>query len=131
MKNNKGASLVDVVVSILILSLFAGIIGSLFYQIGYYSNLAKYNALATHYAVKVAEDIDKMAYESVTNQLNTNIIPNYNVRDGYEIRLDVRNYNDRDNTKQDILKIVTINVDYSFRGRTETYKIEKLKVKEF
>ena len=131
MKNNKGASVIDAVVSILILSMFVGIIGTLFYQIGYYSNLAKYNALATHYAVMVAEDIDKMSYESVTNQLNTIIIPNYYIQDHFEVRLDVKNYNDRDNTKEDILKIVTIIVDYNFKGRTETYKIEKLKVKEF
>lgn len=130
MKNNKGVSLTDVVISIIILSMFVGIIGSLFYQIGLNSNMVKYNALATHYAVKVAEEIDKMSYEDVTNNLNTTLLPTYDIDENFDVSVSVRNYNETDNTKEDILKIVTIQVDYSFINRNESFKIEKLKVKE-
>ena len=51
MKDNKGASLTDVIIAIIILSLFVGLIGNLFYQIGVNSYMVKYNALATYYAV--------------------------------------------------------------------------------
>ncbi|MBP3256348.1 MAG: hypothetical protein J6M60_07715 [Clostridia bacterium] len=130
MKNNKGISLTEVSVSIIILSLFVGIIGSLFYQIGLNTEMIKYNAIATHYAVKVAEDIDKLSYENVNNEfLNTTLIPSYNIEDQFSIGVDVRNYNEN-NTKEDLLKIVTIQVNYSFLNRNETYKIEKLKVME-
>ena len=132
MKNEKGMSLMDAVISILILSIFVGIIGTLFYEIGINSSMVKSNALATHYAVKVAEDIDRIPYENVTkNYIENTLIPTYHVEQPFNITVEVDNYNEDDDTKEDILKIVTIQVGYNFMNRNETYEVKKLKVIEF
>ena len=133
MKNNRGVTLADVAVSIIILCMFIGIIGNLFYQIALNSNLTKYNAIATHYAVKLAEHIDVISFDNVNDTyLNNTLIPMYNVNENFTISASVKDYNPRGKSfKKDILKIVTITVDYNFFDKNETYIIQKLKVKEF
>ena len=139
MKSNKGVTLYDVIIAIIVLSLFVGVIGTLFYQIVYNNSLIKYNAIATHFAVRVAEDIDKIPYENITSQYLNNYISNetdsdnnkiYNLPDDFNINVDVRNYNENDNSKEDILKIATIEVSYRCMNEDFSYKLQKLKIKE-
>ena len=131
MKNNRGVTLTDVVIAIIILSLFVGVIGGLFYQIAYNNNLIKYNAVATYYAVKVAEDIDRLAYDDVDNTALANYISeNYDLPNEFTITVNVVNYNEDDNTREDILKIATIDVQYTCLNENISYKLKKLKVKE-
>ena len=121
----------DVVIGMLILCLFVGVIGGLFYQIGLNSKIMESNALATNYAIKIAEDIDKMAYDDVTNNLNSTLLTGYNIQDNFSVNIDVKNYNESDSSKEDIIKIVEITVNYNIFDRDEIYKIKKLKIKEF
>ena len=139
MKSNKGVTLYDVIIAITVLSLFVGLIGTLFYQIVYNNNLIKYNAIATHFAVRVAEDIDKIPYENITNQYLNNYISNatntdntkiYNLPEDFNINVNIRNYNENDNSKEDILKIATIEVSYRCFNEDFSYKLQKLKIKE-
>ena len=139
MKSNKGVALYDVIIAIIVLSLFVGLIGTLFYQIVYNNGLIKYNAIATHFAVRVAEDIDKISYENVTSQYLNNYISNatnsdntkiYNLPEDFNITVNVRNYNENDNSKEDILKIATIEVSYRCFNQDFSYKLRKLKIKE-
>ena len=120
----------DVVIGMLILCLFVGVIGGLFYQIGLNSKIMESNAVATNYAIKIAEDIDKMAYDDVTNNLNSTLLTGYNIQDNFSVNIDVKNYNESDPSKEDIIKIVDITVNYNIFDRDETYKIKKLKIKE-
>lgn len=132
MKSNRGVTLYDIIIAVVILSLFVGIIGNLFYQIAYNTNLVKYNAIATYYAVKVAEDIDKLSYAEVNNaELSSYIASNYNLPDEFNINVDIQNYNQNKPDKQDILKIATIQVNYKCLNENKFYKIRKLKIKEF
>ena len=120
----------DVVIGMLILCLFVGVIGGLFYQIGLNSKIMESNALATNYAIKIAEDIDKMAYDDVTNNLNSTLLTGYNIQDNFSVNIDVKNYNESDPSKEDIIKIVEITVNYNIFDRDEIYKVKKLKIKE-
>ena len=132
MKSNRGVTLYDIIIAVVILSLFVGIIGNLFYQIAYNTNVVKYNAIATYYAVKVAEDIDKLSYAEVNNaELSSYIASNYNLPDEFNINVDIQNYNQNKPDKQDILKIATIQVNYKCLNENKFYKIRKLKIKEF
>lgn len=130
LKSNKGISMTDIIVAIFILTMFVGLIGSIYYQIALNNGLIKMNAMAVYYGVKIAEDIDIMTYEEVTNDLNNLIKDNYDILKTFNIKIDVNNYNSKDTSKQDILKIVDINIEYTFLNKTENYKIKKLKVKE-
>lgn len=132
MKNNRGVTLTDVILGIIILSLFVGVIGNLFYQIIFNTNLIRYNAVATFYAVRIAEEIDKMSYENVTNSnIQGFINQNFEIPEGFSIDINISNYNKNDESKLDILKIANIKVNYSLMNTDFDYQIEKLKVKEF
>lgn len=130
LKSNKGVSIPDVIIAIIILMMFVGVIGSLYYQILLNNNLIKMNAMAVYYTVKIAEDIDKMTYEEVTNDINTSLKDKYDILESYNATVEVQNYNQIDTSKQDIIKIVTINIEYTCFTETQSYKVQKLKIKE-
>ena len=126
LKANKGVSTVDVVVAIIILSLFVGVIGNLYYQVAKNSSMIRYNTVAVYYAIKIAEDIDEMAYEEV----NDNLTEKYQLPEGFTATLNIEKYNKNDSTKQDVIKKVNITINYTFLNETQKYTIRKLKIKE-
>lgn len=130
-KSNRGVSITDLVIALIILSVFAGVIGNLLYQLAYNNASLRMSAIAADYAVKEAEYIDKIAYEDVQT-LNEKItqINGEDVLDAFTIKLYVENYNNADETKKDIIKKVTITVNYNILKDEKSYKIEKLKIKE-
>ena len=130
-KSNRGVSITDVVIALIILTIFTGVIGNLIYQIAYNNAALRVNAIAVDYAVKEAEYIDKIAYEDVqTSNEKITQINGENVLDAFTIKLDVEDYKANDETKQDIIKKVTITVNYNILKDEKSYKIEKLKIKE-
>lgn len=130
-KSNRGVSITDVVIALIILTIFTGVIGNLIYQIAYNNAALRVNAIAADYAVKEAEYIDKIAYEDVqTSNEKITQINGENVLDAFTIKLDVEDYKGNDETKQDIIKKVTITVNYNILKDEKSYKIEKLKIKE-
>ena len=130
-KSNRGVSITDVVIALIILTIFTGVIGNLIYQIAYNNAALRVNAIAVDYAVKEAEYIDKIAYEDVqTSNEKITQINGEDVLDAFTVKLDVEDYKGKDETKQDIIKKVTITVNYNILKDEKSYKIEKLKIKE-
>lgn len=130
LKTNKGISMADVIIAIIILCMFVGVIGNLYYEIVLESNMIRYNSIASYYTVKIAENIDRISYEQVTNNLNNTIKEDYSIPDLYNITIDVKKYNEDDTSKQDIIKIVTIKAEYQVFNEQRFYQIKKLKIKE-
>ena len=130
-KSNRGVSITDVVIALIILTIFTGVIGNLIYQIAYNNAALRVNAIVADYAVKEAEYIDKIAYEDVqTSNEKITKINGEDVLDAFTVKLDVEDYKGNDETKQDIIKKVTITVNYNILKDEKSYKIEKLKIKE-
>lgn len=129
-KSNKAATLTDVVIGLLILILFTGILTTSFYKIYSHNMSIRMNAVAVDYTIKILEDIDRMPYEKVTNSLNNTIIENYSIKEGYTAKLDIKNYNEDDETKEDLIKIVTLTINYKSVNGDESYSVKKLKIKE-
>ena len=119
LKSNRGISIADIVIAMLILCMFVGVIGNLYYQIAFQSDIIRYNAIATYYTVKIAEETDRIPYEEVTNDLNNTLREDYEIPDSFNITVDVENYNKNDNSKLDIIKIVTIQAEYEVLGSTQ------------
>ena len=131
LNSNKGVTIPDVIIAMIILSLFVGVISSLFYQIVYHNNAIRYNAVAVNYAVKIAEDIDKMTYEEVVEEdLNESLQETYGYGDNIQIDIKVEKYSDEDASKKDLIKIVTITVQYEYMNSNQSYELKKLKIKE-
>lgn len=130
LKKNNGATMSDVVVAMLIITLFTGILTTSFLNI-YKNNISiRMNALAVNYAIKILEDIDKKTYEEVTNELNDSINQNYQLQQGYSASINIQNYNENDENKEDIIKIVTVNIKYKVIDTDEEYVVRKLKIRE-
>ena len=130
LKANNGISMMDVIVAILILCMFVGVIGNLYYQIALQSNKIRYNAIAVYYTVKIAEYTDIISYEEVTNDLNNSLKEKYEIPDLFNVTVNVEDYNKEDTSKKDIIKLVTIRIEYEVLGEPQIYQVKKLKVKE-
>ena len=129
-KSNNGVTMTDVVIGMLILIIFTGILTSSFYKIYSYNLLIRMNAIAVDYTIKILEDIDKMKYEDVAEDLNSTLISDYNIMDNYNVSVKIEKYNKDDETKKDIIKIVTVDVKYDLKGDQKSYSVSKLKIKE-
>lgn len=129
-KSNKGISMTDLIIALLVLTLLSGIIGNLLYQISYHTAALRMNAIAVDYAIRVAENIDKMTYEEVTSELTATSKEDYDLLEPFEIQINVTNYNEDNTSKSDIIKIVNIKVNYTLLKQEKTYEIRKCKVKE-
>lgn len=125
--NNKGISMTDIVIAVIILTMFASIIVSFYYKIVYYNSSIKMNAKAVSYAITIAEDIDKILYEDVETHL---LKDKYKFEDRFQAEVTVKKYKDINPSVEDIIKIVTITINYEFLDENKIYKIEKIKVKE-
>lgn len=127
LKSNKGFTIQDLVIAIVILMAFVGIIGTMFYSIYVINYQTKLTASATYYAVKILEDIDKISYEEVENSLADKYASD--LPSGYSINLEVTPYENVYFT-QNIVKNVKLTVSYTFLGNTEELIIKRIKVKE-
>lgn len=129
-KSNKGATITDVVTGVLILVMFTGILTTSFYNIYKHNVLIKYNSQAVDYTIKILEYTDRIKYEEVTNDLNTIIKEKFSIKDNFDVKLEVQNYNKEDEQKEDIIKIVKVTVNYKATGEEHQYSVQKLKIKE-
>lgn len=131
LKSNKGFTMTDIVIALFVLSIFGGLIISLFYQIGLNTQEIRANALAVDYCVKIAEGIDELSYDEVQNDMENTFRTTYLIPSGYEIEVLVNKYNENYPEKEDIIKIVTIKISYEIKkDNPENYFIKKIKVKE-
>ncbi|MFR2533668.1 MAG: hypothetical protein ACLTEH_02850 [Clostridia bacterium] len=130
-KSNKGVMGTDIVVSLVVLTLFAGVIASLFADVFFQNVSIRMNALATNYAIKILEDTDKMSYIDVTQeQMNKNLTNKYGISSNYNVTVKVENYSDMVSNKKDIIKIITVTVKYTLKDQPYTYTVKKLKIRE-
>ena len=122
---------VDIVVSILVLSLFAGVIAGMFAELFIQNISIRMDAMAVNYAVIILEDTDRLPYAEVTTEnLMNNVQERYYMSDNYTANIEVTNYSDIDSTKEDIIKIVKVTISYKLRDQEYSYTVQKLKIKE-
>lgn len=130
-KQNKGITMVDLVIALAIISIMVGVVGNLFYQSFYYSTSITRTAYATSYAINAIEWIEKMPYEEVDSSLNEKVKQALNIpADSYQIDITVENYKDKNPLKEDIIKIIKVTVKYIFNEKEESFSLKKLKIKE-
>lgn len=139
-KGNKGFTTADLAVAVVILMIFVSLIATAFYH--YYMSVTQKNrsAMATNCAIDVIEQTKKMNYEEVTqesiNQLIENLKKGIEIESGntifipepYEVTAQLEKYNEtQGNTaKQDLIKRLTVTVQYVAGNKTETIQMSKL-----
>jgi len=128
-KDNKGFTMVDLVIALTIFTIFTIIISTLMYS-SFKTNLQiKMSGISIYYAMQILEDIDKISYADVKNGIENTYISKFSIPSGFTINLDVSNYNEG-NSKNDLIKKVKLTILYEVFGETESIVINKLKIKE-
>lgn len=129
LKSNKGFTMQDLAIAIVILFLFAGTIGGIYVSIYQIQSDTKLDSIATLYTVQIMEYIDKISYEQVTNGMADTVRQEFNIPDSFNILIDVSSYLPSQDS-EDLVKQVSVTLTYHFNDNDKTIKIERLKVKE-
>ena len=131
-KQNKGFTTADIVVAIALIMIFVGIIASVFYNYYLTTTSRNRNAIATNCLVDVIEHFKKMNYEDVTNESISSELDKMKadgtIPSGYKVNVSFQKYNELpgNEKKQDIIKILTTNIQYTVGNKTEKIEIKTL-----
>ena len=127
--SDSGFTITDLAIAIIIFLLFTGIMGSLFYNAFKTERQTQMSGAAINYAIQILEDIDKISYEEVTNDMEESYMSKFSISSAYNLKIEVTNYNEG-NDKEDLIKIVKLTMEYELAGDSENIMIKKLKIKE-
>ena len=127
LKEEKGFTMQDIIVASVIILVFVGAVIMLMTAI-YKNNIkTKLNSQMTVCAVQILEDIDKISYEDAQTKTAQYYINKYSIPSGFKVSLEFENYGEN---LKDIIKIVNLKISYTFRGETEEFNVQRLKIKE-
>ena len=126
MKRNKGFTGVDIAVSVVIFTIFVTVIASMFYNLSVTENRIQRKTEATNLAIKVIEtmkviEFDKLTEGMTINDINNLITDKIEVPNGYNVTVGVDN-----STYPDVIKIISVQIDYKSGKQDETINIETL-----
>ncbi|MCI9246530.1 MAG: hypothetical protein HFJ30_05350 [Clostridia bacterium] len=125
LKSNKGFTMQDVIIGMVILTIFAGTIAGSYLAIYKIQAQTQMTAVASLYGIQILENIDRIAYEDVKNGMEDNYKQAYNISDKMDLKIEVSPYG-----TEDTLKMIRLTLTYEIAGNTEELVLEKLKVKE-
>lgn len=124
--NNKGITGIDLTISIIVLSLFTGLIVSL--MLNTYSTAVeiKKSANAMAYATIILEKVDEKSFENINNSFVSYLesLGEVDISDDYTIEFNT------ETLEENLFKKATITVRYEVNGDEKSISINKLKVKE-
>lgn len=146
-KKEKGITGIDISISILIITVFTGIIVALFYNIYITAFSIQKADEATNIAINVIEYAQKLEYDQlldgpssdtensvgslmrlyINDEDNT---PDMKIPNGYSCRTTVSQYINPEDPGENVVKIIDIEVSYKVGKKTETFDIKAFKIKE-
>ena len=126
MKNEKGFTGVDIAISVVILMVFVTVITSMFYNLTVTSKRIERKTEATSIAIKTIETMKILEFDKLTEgmdleDINNLISDKIEVPNGYTVTVSVDN-----STYADVIKIISVQVDYKMGKQEETINIETL-----
>ena len=146
LKKNNGIAVADALIAILIMSIFLGLTATLTYNIYISASFTKRNSIATDYAIKITEYIDKLDYDDVTySNLKTYINETLDGNSSkisaeteenasslttpYRAILKIEKYNkiEGNEDKQDLIKTVTLQIKYNLGEKEKNLVYERVK----
>lgn len=134
-KKSNAFTTIDIAVSVVIIMIFIAMITTLFYNFYLSTTSKNRNAIATNCVIDTIEqvkmmDYDKVSTSSVTLLIET-LVSNAVIPQGYTVNAEVQKYNETEgNTdKEDLIKILKVNVEYTVGQKTETIEISTLLTK--
>ena len=129
-KSEKGFTMEDLTVAVIIIITFVGIITSLMYSVKKLNVETDLTAQMTSYAVQIIEDIDKISYEEVNEELAKTYNEKFSIPKAFKIDLKVSKYGEGIENMKELIKIVDLKISYTFKGNEQKFTVQKLKIKE-
>lgn len=154
LKGQKGFAASDALIAVLIITLFAGLIATISYNIYLSNSSIKRMSIATSYIVDVFEYIDKSYYDDVTieglkgqysylteytgdansieqddNTVRLGILEGKTDNDRYTIRIVLDQYKPDDNSL-DLVKKITMTVSYKLGNKPQEITMKHIKSRE-
>lgn len=141
-KEEKGFSQIDIVISIILITIFIALIGNLIVNINLNSKNVERKTIATSYAVQEIEKIKAQKYidnyddkgidkEDVIEEKD--IVDSEGIFSGYHKRISIKDYVliQGDNTKQvNLVKEIIVEVSYKIGNKDKNVKISTYIAKE-
>lgn len=131
-KQNKGFTSQDVVISIIIIVIFVSLITTLFYNFYISTSAKNRNAIALNCIIDVIEQAKMLNYDELDQtkieELLETLTSNKTIPNGYEVNVELQKYNELEgNTdKKDLIKILKVKVQYLVGQKTEKIEISTL-----
>lgn len=125
LKSNKGFTIQDVIIAIVVISIFAATIGGIYLSIYRIQVKTKISSVASLYGIKIIEYIDKVSYEQVTSDMLDKYRNELEIPSSIGLQLEVSKYNE-----EDTIKKVKLVVSYNLEDEEQNLILEKLKIKE-
>lgn len=132
-KNEKGVTIIDLVIAIIIMSVFVGVITTLMAKIYKQSIEVQVSSNAMAYATIVLEKIDEKSFEEVQKPSFLQKLKEsgeITIPEEYTIELNVENPENVSEEITDFIKKATVTVKYKIKNEEKSISISKLKVKE-
>lgn len=136
MKNQKGYTGVDIAISVVVITIFIALIGTLVFNFNSNSNEIEYRSKALDLAINEIEDIKSKSIEEI-NALDTTKENEISGHTGYYKKIDVLDATNADGDFGDrakvenLVKKVTVTVSYKFRNQTKSVELSTIVAKDF
>ena len=127
-KDNKGFTQTDIVISIIAVMLFTTIILSVMINVKNSNAKLKAKSIANIYMTEILENIGIAQYEDVTEENKSKFIPE--MTKAFETQINVTKVSDEDSKKEDEIKKVEVKITYKIGKKTYEENAKRLKVKE-
>ena len=134
-KENKGFTTSDIIISVIMIMIFVGIITTLFYNFYLTTSAKNRNAIATNCIIDVIEQTKAMKYDEPTQESVETLIDSLEadktIPEGYTVTAQLQKYNETENNtdKKDLIKILKVTVKYTVGEKTEKIEISTLLTK--
>ena len=130
LKSEKGIAWVDIEIAFVVIIIFVALIGRMIYNIYYLRVVTQKQSVATAYQTQILEDIDAMAFESVTG----NLTQVYDQTTGQMVSIDDKYGLTEKGIWANIwiqnkgsIKVVNVTMYFIVRGNTYSTSITRLK----
>lgn len=143
-KDEKGFTGIDITVAVIIIMLFMTLIGTIFYNITASHRQLERKTEATYIAIDVMEKLKAQNYDDlIVGEYNSNKITDEEyeknktakilkdaIEEGYSLKVTIKNYNTPEENGYDLVKIITVKVEYKVGKNTENVELKTTVTRE-
>ena len=133
LKTNKGFTLQDLIFALMAIMLFVGVIGSVYVSLYKVKLDTQTSSLATIYAIKMLEYMDKINYDKITQEDEEKLVNDmkreFSVPSSFDVSLNVTQYTPGWST-EDYVKFLRLSIKNTINEEENELVFEKIKVKE-